>query len=56
VKKGKVATKWAENLVESIDKSRATTLERLLYGLGIPDVGESTAKTLARFFGTSIRS
>jgi DNA ligase (NAD+) len=50
-KKGKVATKWAENLVESIEKSRSTTLERLLNALGIPDVGESTAKTLAKFFG-----
>jgi DNA ligase (NAD+) len=51
VKAGKVATKWAENLVAAIDASRDTTLERLLYALGIPDVGESTAKTLARHFG-----
>ncbi|MDC8015069.1 NAD-dependent DNA ligase LigA [Tahibacter soli] len=51
VKQGKVATKWAENLVASIDKSRATTLERFLYALGIRDVGESTAKALARWFG-----
>ncbi|MDQ3039803.1 MAG: helix-hairpin-helix domain-containing protein, partial [Pseudomonadota bacterium] len=28
-----------------------TTLERLLFALGIRDVGESTAKTLARYFG-----
>ena len=52
VKKGKVATKWAENLVDSIEASRNTTLERLLNALGIPNVGESTAKTLARFFGS----
>ncbi|HVJ61760.1 MAG TPA: NAD-dependent DNA ligase LigA [Tahibacter sp.] len=51
VKQGKVATKWAENLVESIDHSRAATLERFLYALGIRDVGESTAKALARWFG-----
>jgi DNA ligase (NAD+) len=51
VKAGKVATKWAENLVAAIDRSRDTTLERLLYALGIRDVGESTAKTLARHFG-----
>jgi len=51
VKAGKVATKWAENLVSAIDASRATTLERLLFALGIRDVGESTAKTLARHFG-----
>jgi DNA ligase (NAD+) len=51
VKKGKIATRWAENLIEGIDGSRKTTLERLLYGLGIRDVGESTAKVLARYFG-----
>ena len=51
VKQGKIATKWAENLVESIDGSRNATLERFLYALGIRDVGESTAKVLARWFG-----
>jgi DNA ligase (NAD+) len=51
VKSGKVATKWAENLVAAIDASRTTTLERVLYALGIRDVGESTARTLARHFG-----
>jgi DNA ligase (NAD+) len=51
VKAGKVATRWAENLVESIAASQATTLERLLFALGIRDVGESTARTLARHFG-----
>jgi DNA ligase (NAD+) len=51
VKSGKVATKWAENLVAAIDASRNTTLERVLYALGIRDVGESTARTLARHFG-----
>jgi len=51
VKSGKIATRWAENLVAAIDASRSTTLERLLFALGIRDVGESTAKTLARHFG-----
>ncbi|KFN46263.1 hypothetical protein N790_08795 [Arenimonas malthae CC-JY-1] len=51
VKAGKVATKWAENLVEAIAASKATTLERLLFALGIRDVGESTARVLARWFG-----
>ena len=50
-KSGKVATKWAENLVEAIDRSRRTTLERFLYALGINHVGESTAKALAAWFG-----
>jgi DNA ligase (NAD+) len=52
VKAGKIATKWAENLVAGIDASRNSTLERVLYALGIRDVGESTAKTLARHFGS----
>jgi len=51
VKAGKIATRWAENLVGAIDNSRNTTLERVLFALGIRDVGESTAKTLARHFG-----
>ena len=51
VKAGKIATRWAENLVKSIDASRDSSLERVLYALGIRDVGESTAKTLARCFG-----
>jgi DNA ligase (NAD+) len=50
-KAGKVATKWAENLIEAIDRSRGTTLERFLYALGIQHVGESTAKALAAWFG-----
>ncbi|NCT69107.1 MAG: NAD-dependent DNA ligase LigA [Rhodanobacteraceae bacterium] len=51
VKAGKVATKWAENLIEAIAHSRRTTLERFLYALGITHVGESTAKALATWFG-----
>ncbi len=51
VKAGKVATKWAENLIEAIDHSRRTTLARFLYALGIAHVGESTAKVLAAWFG-----
>jgi DNA ligase (NAD+) len=50
-KAGKIATKWAENLIEAIDRSRDTTLERFLYALGIQHVGESTAKGLAAWFG-----
>ena len=50
-KAGKVATKWADNLIEAIDRSRNTTLARFLYALGIEHVGESTAKALAQWFG-----
>ena len=51
VKAGKVATKWAENLFAAIAASRNTTLERLLFALGIRNTGEGTAKGLARHFG-----
>ncbi len=51
-KSGKIASKWAQNLLAAIDRSKATTLERILFALGLRDVGESTAKTLARFFGS----
>ena len=51
VKSGKIASKWAQNLIEAIDRSRDTTLERFLFALGIQHVGESTAKALAAWFG-----
>ena len=50
-REGKVATKWAENLLEAIAASKTTSLERVLFALGIRDVGETTGKTLARHFG-----
>ncbi|GGC91275.1 NAD-dependent DNA ligase LigA [Undibacterium terreum] len=51
VQQGKIATKWAENLIEAIAASRQPVLERLLFALGIRHVGESTAKTLADWLG-----
>lgn len=48
----RMGEKSAANLVESLEKSKATTLERFLYSLGIREVGESTARTLANHFGT----
>lgn len=44
--------KSVSNILESIDKSRKTTLPRLIFSLGIRFVGEATAKSLARHFGT----
>jgi len=44
--------KSAANLAAAIANSRHTTLPRLLYGLGVPDVGEATALQLARHFGS----
>jgi DNA ligase (NAD+) len=48
----RMGEKSAANLVAAIARSRRTTLPRLLFGLGIPDVGESTAQALAAHFGT----
>lgn len=48
----RMGTKSAQNIIDAIDKSKNTTLERFLYALGIPEVGESTARTLASHFGS----
>ena len=42
--------KSVKNLLNSIEKSRNTTLDRFIYALSIPDVGRSTAKTIAARF------
>lgn len=47
----RMGEKSAENLVNSIDKSKATTLARFLFALGIREVGEATAQSLAAYFG-----
>lgn len=47
----RMGEKSAQNLVDAIAASRATTLPRFLHALGIPEVGEATAATLARHFG-----
>jgi len=43
--------KSAENVVQSIEASKATTLARFLYALGIREVGEATALSLVSHFG-----
>jgi DNA ligase (NAD+) len=48
----RMAEKSAANVHAAIAKSRATTLARFVYALGIRNVGEVTAKDLARHFGT----
>ncbi len=47
----RMAEKSAQNLVDAIEKSKATTLSRFLFALGIREVGESTAASLAGHFG-----
>ena len=48
----RMAGKSAQNIVDALEKSKQTTLARFLFGLGIRQVGEATAKELARHFGT----
>jgi DNA ligase (NAD+) len=48
----RMAAKSAENLKAALDRSRQTTLQRFLFGLGIRQVGESTARDLTRHFGS----
>ncbi|MFL6672100.1 MAG: NAD-dependent DNA ligase LigA [Massilia sp.] len=47
----RMADKSAQNVLDAIDKSKATTFARFIYALGIRNVGESTAKALAQHFG-----
>ncbi|MBS1140688.1 MAG: NAD-dependent ligase [Proteobacteria bacterium] len=47
----RMGEKSAQNLVAAIDKSRQTTLARFIFGLGIRNVGEATARDLAKHFG-----
>jgi DNA ligase (NAD+) len=47
----RMAEKSAANLVEALELSKKTTLARFLYALGIREVGEATAQSLARHFG-----
>jgi len=47
----RMADKSAQNLLDQIEKSKNTSLPRLLNALGIPQVGEATALALARHFG-----
>lgn len=47
----RMAEKSANNIVAAIEKSKNTTLARFIYALGIRNVGEATAKDLARYFG-----
>ena len=48
----RMGQKSADKLVEAIERSRHTTLPRFLFALGIREVGEATAESLAQHFGT----
>ena len=48
----RMGAKSAENLIRAIENSKANDLSRLIYGLGIRQVGEKAAKVLASHFKT----
>ncbi len=48
----RMAEKSASNLLAAIEQSKQTTLARFIYALGIRNVGEATARDLARHFGS----
>ncbi|NNE37650.1 MAG: NAD-dependent DNA ligase LigA [Gammaproteobacteria bacterium] len=47
----RMGEKSAQNLIESLETSKNTRLDRFIYGLGIREVGEATARGLAQHFG-----
>ena len=47
----RMAEKSARNLLDSLEESKSTDLGRLIYALGIREVGEATAQSLASHFG-----
>ncbi|MGI9234118.1 MAG: NAD-dependent DNA ligase LigA [Woeseiaceae bacterium] len=48
----RMGEKSADNLVRAIEASKSTTLARFLFALGIREVGEATAASLANYFGS----
>ncbi len=48
----RMAEKSAQNLLDALEKSKHSSLARFIYSLGIRHVGETTAKDLARHFGS----
>ncbi|MCX5775622.1 MAG: NAD-dependent DNA ligase LigA [Firmicutes bacterium] len=44
--------KSVDSIIDAVEKSKGNSLERLLFGLGIKEVGEKMAKTLAKYFGS----
>jgi DNA ligase (NAD+) len=47
----RMGEKSAQNLLDALARSKETSLARFVYALGIRNVGEATAKDLARHFG-----
>ena len=48
----RMGEKSAKNIISALQKCKKTSLARFVFGLGIPEVGETTAKSLASHFGS----
>ncbi|VAW67359.1 DNA ligase (NAD(+)) [hydrothermal vent metagenome] len=48
----RMGDKSAQNLVDALQQSKHTTLAKFIYSLGIREVGEATARSLAQYFTT----
>lgn len=48
----RMGEKSAQNLINALDNSRSTSLQRFIYALGVREVGEATAMSLAQHFGS----
>ena len=48
----RMGEKSADKVLAAVEQSKSTTLARFLFALGIPEVGEATARSLAQHFGT----
>lgn len=48
----RMAVKSAQNILDALNHSKKTTLSRFIYSLGMRNVGEATAKDLAKHFGS----
>lgn len=46
------STKSVDNLINAIEQSKQKSLEKVLFGLGIKEIGAKTAKVLAKHFGS----
>jgi len=50
----RMGEKSAENIVNAIESSKQTTLEKFIHGLGIKHIGQNASKILANFFNNDI--
>lgn len=48
----RMGDKSADNLLQALEDSKQTTLAKFIFALGIREVGEATARSLAQYFGS----